>query len=64
MAGSLGKRNRVMDYKAVAEVASVALVGSELLSLFPQSKANGWLQLGIGALKLVAKPKPKGKRKG
>ena len=60
MPGTLGKRNRVMDYKAVAEVASVALVGSELLSLFPQAKANGWVQLGLGALRLVAKTKRKG----
>lgn len=55
-----------MDYKTVAEVAGVALAGSELLSLSPALKANGWLQLGIQALRLVADSRKsnKGRRKG
>ena len=43
-----------MDYKTVAEIATVALAGSELLSLVPGVKANGWVQLGLKALELVA----------
>lgn len=46
-----------MDYKTVAEVAAVALAGSELLSLIPTVKANGWVQLGVGVLQLVAQGK-------
>jgi hypothetical protein len=55
-----------MDYKTVAEVAAVALAGSELLSLTPAVKANSWVQLGIQVLGLVAQGRKvnKGRRKG
>lgn len=55
-----------MDYKTVAEVAGVALAGSELLSLSPTLKANGWVQLGIQVLRVVANGRQgnKGRRKG
>jgi hypothetical protein len=43
-----------MDYKAVATVAGIALAGSEILSLYPKTKANGWVQLGLQALRLIA----------
>ena len=46
-----------MDYKTVAEVAAVALAGSELLSLSPAVKSNGWVQLLIQALRLIAQSK-------
>lgn len=52
--GSLVKRHCRMDYKTVAEVAAVALAGSEVLSFVPSVKANGWVQLGIEALRLLA----------
>lgn len=63
--GSLGKRTCRMDYKTVAEVATVALAGSELLSLVPSVKANSWVQLGLNVLQIVAasgKQKPHRRR--
>ena len=38
----------------MAEVATVALAGSELLSLVPGVKANSWVQLGLNVLQIVA----------
>lgn len=54
-----------MDYKTVAEVATIALAGSELLSLVPNVKANSWVQLGLNVLEIVAasgKQKPHRRR--
>ena len=61
--GSLGKRHCRMDYKTVAEVAAVALAGSEVLSYIPNVKANGWAQLGIQALRLVAQGQKQKRRR-
>lgn len=52
-----------MDYKTVAEVAAVALAGSEVLSFLPGVKANGWAQLGIRALRLVAQGQKQKRRR-
>ena len=38
----------------IAKVAVTLLAGSELLSLMPSIKANGWVQLIIGILQGIA----------
>ena len=38
----------------VTNVAVTLLAGSELLSLNPRIKANGWIQLGLAILRGIA----------
>lgn len=48
----------------VATVAVTLLAGSEMLSLVPNIKANGWVQLILGALKGMAEANEQNKRRG
>jgi hypothetical protein len=41
----------------VAGIAIALLAGSELLSLTPKVKANGWIQLFLAALRGIAAAK-------
>ena len=41
----------------VTGIAVSLLAGSELLSLTPGVKANGWVQLGLGILRGIAATK-------
>jgi len=51
-----------MDSTQVVAVAVALLAGSELLALFPNVKANSWVQLILGILRGIASTKtpPKG----
>lgn len=48
----------------VATIAVTLLAGSELLSLVPNIKANGWVQLVLGALRGMAEANEQNKRRG
>lgn len=41
----------------LATMAATLLVGSEVLSLMPNVKANGWVQLILGILRGIASTK-------
>jgi hypothetical protein len=43
--------------EAAISVAVTLLAGSEILSLLPGVKANGWVQLILGALRGIASRK-------
>lgn len=43
-----------MSPEQIAATSLVLLVGSELLTFMPSIRANGWVQLGLGALKGMA----------
>ena len=51
-----------MDTTQVVAVAVALLAGSELLALFPNVKANSWVQLILGICRGIASTKtpPKG----
>jgi hypothetical protein len=46
----------------VVAVAVALLAGSELLALFPNVKANSWIQLALGILRGIASTKAPPKR--
>lgn len=46
-----------MTPEEITGIAIALLAGSELLSLAPSIKANGWVQLIIGALQGIAAAK-------
>jgi hypothetical protein len=46
----------------VATVALTLLAGSEVLSLVPSVRANGWVQLILGALKGIAEAQEQNNR--
>lgn len=48
----------------VAAVSAALLAGSEILSLMPGVRANGWVQLILGALEGMAAADKKNKRWG
>lgn len=48
----------------ISAIAVTLLAGSELLSLAPNIKANGWIQLLLGAIKGVAEAGQQNKRRG
>ena len=43
--------------EGITSVAIALLAGSEILSLLPGVKANGWVQLILGALRGIASRK-------
>jgi hypothetical protein len=43
--------------EGITSVAITLLAGSEILSLLPGVKANGWVQLILGALRGIASRK-------
>lgn len=51
-----------METEQVVAVAVALLAGSELLSLLPNVKSNGWVQLILAALKGIAATKNPPKR--
>ena len=51
-----------MDTTQVVVVAVALLAGSELLALFPNVKANSWVQLILGVLRGIASTKTPPKR--
>lgn len=51
-----------MSPDQVAALAVALLAGSELLSYLPGIKANGWVQLLIGALRGMAASQAKSRR--
>ena len=51
-----------MDPDQIVAIAVALLAGSELLSLMPGIKANGWVQLALGILKGIASTKTPPKR--
>jgi hypothetical protein len=51
-----------MDTTQVVAVAVALLAGSELLALFPNVKANSWVQLILGVLRGIASTKTPPKR--
>lgn len=48
----------------ISAIAVTLLAGSELLSLAPGIKANGWIQLLVGAIKGIAEAGQQNKRRG
>lgn len=48
----------------ISTIAVTLLAGSELLSLTPGIKANGWVQLLLGALRGIAEVNQQNKRRG
>ena len=46
----------------VAAVSAALLAGSEILSLMPGVRANGWVQLVLGALKGITEAGEQNKR--
>lgn len=46
----------------VAAVSAALLAGSEILSLMPGVRANGWVQLVLGALRGIAEAGEQNKR--
>lgn len=48
----------------ISAIAVTLLAGSELLSLAPGIKANGWIQLLLGAIKGIAEAGQQNKRRG
>lgn len=46
-----------MTPEEITGIAIALLAGSELLSLVPGLKANGWVQLVLGALQGIANTK-------
>lgn len=48
----------------ISAIAVTLLAGSELLSLAPGIKANGWIQLLLGAIKGIAEVSQQNKRRG
>lgn len=46
----------------ITNVAITLLAGSEILSLVPGIKANGWIELILGALKGIAEAGEQNKR--
>lgn len=48
----------------ISAIAVTLLAGSELLSLAPGIKANGWIQLLLGAIKGIAEVSQQNKRPG
>lgn len=48
----------------ISAIAVTLLAGSELLSLAPGIKANGWIQLLVGAIKGIAEAGQQNKRPG
>lgn len=62
--GSLTIRcsNQMDSTEQVVALAVALLAGSELLALFPNVKANSWIQLLLGALRGVVSTKTPPKR--
>lgn len=48
----------------ISAIAVTLLAGSELLSLAPGIKANGWVQLLLGALQGMAEANKQNQRRG
>ena len=48
-----------MTQDQVIAIAVALLAGSEVLSLLPGIKANGWIQLGVRVLRAIASGKAK-----
>lgn len=48
----------------ISAIAVMLLASSELLSLAPGIKANGWIQLLLGAIKGIAEVSQQNKRRG
>ena len=48
----------------ISAIAVTLLAGSELLSLAPGIKANGWIQLIVGAISGMAEANSQTKRRG
>ena len=43
-----------MDPDQIAAIAVTLLAGSEVLAMLPNVRANGWIQLLLGALRGIA----------
>lgn len=52
-----------MTSEEITNIAIALLAGSELLSLVPGVRANGWVQLIIGALQGIANTQNSKKRR-
>ena len=48
-----------MTQDQVIAIAVALLAGSEMLSLLPGIKANGWIQLAVRVLRAIASSKAK-----